>query len=184
MNKVKQQRRIIYHIATSVDGFISGMDGNVNGFLLKGDHTDDFFLTLRNYDTVLMGRKTYEFGFMFGLKPGQPAYPNMTHYIFSRSSEFESNDTVILVKDKEVETIKAIKEKPGKDIWLCGGSQLAGLLLKHRLIDRLSIKINPFLLGEGKPLFRPNDRNFDLNLIQSKTYMNGVVLTDYDIIYK
>ncbi len=177
-------RKIIYHIATSADGYISSTDGNVNGFLLKGDHTDDFFLTLRNYDTVLMGRKTYEFGFMFGLKPGQPAYPNMKHYIFSRSSEYESTDSVILVKDKEIETVRILKEGEGKDIWLCGGSQLAGLLLKNRLIDRLSIKINPFLLGEGKPLFRTPHTNFELNLIQSKTYMNGVVLTDYDIIYK
>ncbi|WP_396021743.1 dihydrofolate reductase family protein, partial [Bacillus cereus group sp. BfR-BA-01380] len=84
---------LIYHVAVSLDNFIAdqGMiDRNINNssFLFDGDHIPDFLSDIHQYDAVLMGRKTYEFGFQFGAKPGEPGYKGIKHYIFSNSMQF------------------------------------------------------------------------------------------------
>ena len=89
-------RKIIYSIAISIDGFIAHKDGSIDGFLMTGEHADDFVASFSHYDTVLMGRGTYAFGFQYGLKPGKPAYQGLKHVIFSKSLRFESNKEVEL----------------------------------------------------------------------------------------
>ena len=75
-------RRIVYYVAASIDGFISGPDGDIAGFVEGGSGVDKYLDDLGRFDTVIMGRKTYEFGYRFGLQPGQPAYPHMRHFCF------------------------------------------------------------------------------------------------------
>jgi len=58
-----------------------------------------------------MGKNTYEFGYKFGLKPGQRAYPHMTHYIFSNSLKFG----VFAKKRNERPTGKTLKNAGNDD---------------------------------------------------------------------
>lgn len=175
-------RKVNYHIAVTLDGFISHEDGSVDGFLMEGEHADEFVQSLSRYDTVLMGRKTYEFGFQFGLKPGQPAYPNLKHYIFSRSLSFDTSDQVALVEAGILEKINTIKHEDGKDIWMCGGGELAGFLLDNDLLDKLTLKVNPVVFGNGRKLFGDCKKTVNLDLLSSKSYGNGVLLNEYEII--
>lgn len=69
--------KIIYYVATSLDGFIAGMNDDISDFVFDGDGVKKYQSDLQEFDTVIMGRKTYEFGYNYGLEPGQPAYPNM-----------------------------------------------------------------------------------------------------------
>ncbi len=62
----------------SLDGFISGVNGDISGFVGDGNGVAKYLADLADYDTVIMGKNTYEFGYRFGLKPGKPAYPHMT----------------------------------------------------------------------------------------------------------
>lgn len=79
-------RKLAYHVGTSLDNYISREDGSVEGFLREGDHVDDYVASLKAYDTVLMGKTTYEWGIKFGgLKPGQAAHPWMNNYVFSKT---------------------------------------------------------------------------------------------------
>ncbi len=82
-------RKITYYAAAAPDGFIEGPNGDVSGFVQQGDGVDQYLKDLQSYDTVIMGRKTYEFGYRFGLVPGQPAYPHIRHYIFSNTLKFD-----------------------------------------------------------------------------------------------
>lgn len=75
-------RKLIYHVATTLDHYIAHEDHSIEGFLQEGDHVTDYVASFQNYDTVIMGKATYEFGYQYGMEPGQPAYPNMKHYIF------------------------------------------------------------------------------------------------------
>lgn len=180
-------RKIIYHVATTLDGFIAHEDGSFDGFVPEGEHVADFLDSIKNYGAILMGKNTYEVGYKYGMKPGDPAYadfnPDMKNYVFSRSAIFESNVRVQLVRQDEIAFIKNLKMEAGKDIWLCGGGALAGTLLEHELIDELLIKLNPVVFGSGIPLFGENKKGLNLNLLSSKTYESGVMLLQYKINY-
>ncbi|USK36671.1 dihydrofolate reductase family protein (plasmid) [Bacillus sp. F19] len=179
---------LIYHVAVSLDNFIAdqGMiDGNINQslFLFDGDHVPDFLSDIQHYEAVLMGGKTYEFGFQFGAKPGEPGYKGIKHYIFSNSMQFESNEEVELIKGDAIGFIKDLKQQGTGKIWLCGGGELAGSLLKHKLIDQLVLKVNPIIVGEGISLFGSIKPCLKLRLVDMKQYSNGVVKPTYNIIY-
>lgn len=68
-------RKIVYYVAGSLDGYISGPNADISGFVGTGSGGDKYLADLSNFDTVIMGRHTYEFGYKFGVQPGQPAYP-------------------------------------------------------------------------------------------------------------
>ncbi|GIP37066.1 dihydrofolate reductase [Paenibacillus sp. J31TS4] len=186
--------QLIYHVATTLDLFIADRNGVADeSVFLYADDGGDFFESVKQYDAVLMGRKTYEYGFQYGLKPGEPsgiaqaAHPEMKHYIFSNELEFESNEKVELVRENAASFCRKLKNDPTSNlqkIWLCGGGQLASELLEHQLIDTLILKINPIMLGDGIPLFASVKQKLNLKLLNSKNYDSGVVVSTYQIEYK
>ncbi|GJM29688.1 MAG: dihydrofolate reductase [Cyclobacteriaceae bacterium] len=177
-------KRIVYYVATSLDGFISGKDGDVSGFTGKGNGVDQYLNDLKEYDTVIMGRKTYEFGYDYGLEPGQLAYPHMAHYIFSDSLILEKKDDALQIVNLDIEVIKKLKNQPGSDIYLCGGGQFAGWLLEHQQIDILKIKLNPLILGAGVPLFGESKVSCQLEFQDAGLYQHGLQIITYGINYE
>ncbi len=170
-------RDLKYHVACTVDGFIAHEDGSVEGFLDKGEHVTEYLESLRNdYDVVLMGRKTYEFGLQFGVTD---PYPWMKQYVFSRAMRESPHENVELVSDGIAELVGRLKSEPGKSIYLCGGAGLATTLLADGLVDEVILKLNPVLFGSGIPLFHDFGEPVDLHLAESKAYGNGVLLLRY-----
>ncbi|MFD1141043.1 dihydrofolate reductase family protein [Larkinella insperata] len=180
-------RKLIYDVAASFDGYIAHSDGSIDGFQTEGEFVTDFLGRIQTYGAVLMGRKTYEWGYAFGLQKGQPAYtqvnPELVNYIFSTSISFEPNDLIQVVSEGEEAFIRQRKAEDGKPLWLCGGGELAGKLLDAHLIDELVVKLNPVVLGEGVRLFGSSQTKAALELIDSKTYDNGLMLMRYQIRY-
>lgn len=172
-------RTIHYDVATSLNGYIAGPDDDISAFLDKGDHVEAYAERLASYDTVLMGRKTYEFGFRYGLQPGQRAYPHMHHVIFSRTLNLPADAVVELVRDDWVNYVRDLKIRPGGDIYLCGGGRFAGLLAAHGLVDRLHLKVAPVLLPGGVPLFEQLDRKIDLKPVSMVRHETGVTTMEY-----
>lgn len=177
--------KLVYHIAITLDNFIADLKGDAGPsiFSHEGDHVPDFISDIQQYDAVLMGRKTYEYGFQFGLKPGEPSPYKLKHYIFSNSMQFESSDEVELIKNDTVGFIRNLKMKENGKLWLCGGGELAGSLIKHKLIDQLVLKVNPLIIGLGTPLFGSVKPRLNLELIDAKQYSNGIIKSTYNIIY-
>lgn len=181
--KSGNMRKIIYYVAVSLDGFIAGPNDDISGFTTNGSGVDKYFSDLNEFDTVIMGRNTYEFGYKYGLIPGQPAYPHMEHYIFSNHLHFEKQHKKVKVRKPDLEEIIRLKESKGTDIYLCGGGQFAGWLLDHRQIDLLKLKLNPFIQGEGVPLFGKSCNNYKTRLLDSTPYEDGLQIMTYEIIY-
>lgn len=190
-------KTLTYYVACSIDGFIAHIDGSHDGFCQDSEYFADLFSSfpetvpshLRSYmginaenqwfDTVLMGRKTYE----IGLKDGVTSpYSHMKQYLFSRSMQESLDKNVELVSEDTIEVVTSLKGQTGKGIWLCGGASLAAALFAHNLIDQLILKINPFLMGSGIPLFSGVIQQTALELTHSKIYKNGVVLVYYNLI--
>ena len=138
---------------------------------IKGDN--------RWFDTVLMGRKTYEVGLKEGITS---PYAHMKQYLFSRSMQTSPDNNVQLVSENAVELVKALKNEQGQGIWLCGGASLAATLFANRLVDQLILKRNPFLMGSGIPLFSGVIQQTALELSDHKIYKNGVLLLYYKVL--
>lgn len=173
-------KKIIYYIASSLDGFIAGKNDNISQFILQGEGVEKYQSDLANYGTVIMGRKTYEFGFRYGLEPGQPAYPNMEHYIFSNSLKIDSLSESVKIEKLSVDRVNEIRQNAKTDIYLCGGGQFAGWLLENRLIDQLKLKLNPIVLGSGTKLFGTSTANENWELTDKESFSDGLQILTYN----
>jgi len=188
-------RKLTYFIATSFDGFVSRSDGALNDFTMDGEHVqdllDDYPETIpthlrsplnvdadaKLFDTVLMGRRTYEVGSSQGFTC---PYQHLKQYLFSNSMNATPDDRVHLVGEDAVGFVRQLKQENGMGIWLCGGPELASTLADE--IDELIVKVNPFLMGEGKPLFARSMPRRGLQLEQHRVYPNGFALFRYAIV--
>lgn len=188
--------QVTYYVACSIDGFIAHSDGSHDGFSQDGEYLADLSATfpetvpshLRDvmgihaenkwFDVVLMGRKTYEVGLNVGVTN---PYPHMKQYLFSRSMKESPDENVELVSEGTVALVKSLKNKAGRGIWLCGGADLATTLFAENLIDKLTLKVNPFLMGSGIPLFSGAIAQTTLKLTDSKIYKNGVLVLHYQV---
>lgn len=174
-------RKIIYHVATTLDGYIAHADNTTAGFSFAGPHVDAYMQQLQRYDTVIMGKNTYEAGYQFGLKAGEAPYPWMQNYVFSKTAEFEIRDPnkLFVIRDNWRETIEELRISSGTDIYLCGGGIFASALLAEGLIDRLRLKISPLVFGKGKKLFEAEAAIREFQLDNITQYGGDVFLAEY-----
>jgi dihydrofolate reductase len=177
----KIMTRIIYYVASSIDGFIAGHDDDISDFVAGGKGVDKYLADLQNFKTVIMGRRTYEFGYQYGLKPGQPAYLHMEHFIFSDTLKIEKLAETVHIEKKSIDRIKEIKESAQSDIYLCGGGEFAGWLLDNGLIDQLKLKLNPIILGNGIRLFGTSKTKAKWSLKDTESFEGGLKILTYDI---
>ncbi len=173
-------RKVILYIATSLDGFIAGPDGNIDWL-----HDPDFEIPNEDFgyqtfydsiDTTLMGNATYQQ--VLGFDVPFP-YEGKTNYVFTRTASQEKDEHVTFISEDIPGFVKQLKEQPGKDIWLVGGGQINSILVEHDLIDQIILSVIPVKLEEGIPLF--NDLNMlkKFGLEKSTSYENGFVQMVY-----
>jgi len=174
-------RKIIYYVASSLDGYIGGLNGDISLFGQGGEGIAQYLKDLQAFDTVIMGRNTYEFGYQYGLEAGKKAYPHMKHYIFSDTLAFEEADEEVYIEKLDLTRIDALKAESGTDIYLCGGGKFAGWLLDYGKIDVLKLKLNPIILGNGIPLFGSSNTAGKLTLTNAERYEDGLQILTFDI---
>lgn len=184
-------RKLIYYVATTLDGFIAHEDGSFDGFSWNDEFIaylldefpetipahlkDDSATHIENkcFDTVLMGRKTYEVGLQQGITN---PYPTLAQYVFSRTLKESPDENITLISENAVEEVRALKKKSGLAIWLCGGADLASIFMKANLIDKLIVKLNPVVIGSGIPMFSGGINTTTLKLTDSNVFKSGHVL--------
>ncbi len=120
--KAGSVRRLRYSVAMSLDGFIAGAGDEYDWIVM--DPTVDFTALLNEFDTALMGRRTFE---MAQRGPGA-TMPGMQTIVCSRTLRAADYPDVT-VKSEAAEAVRALKASPGKDIWLFGGGTLFRCLL-------------------------------------------------------
>lgn len=170
---------VIYDVAVSADGFICGADGDVAAFPQAGEVVDDYVARLGTYASVLMGRRTYEFGYAHGVPPGANPYPNLEAIVVSRTIELPRGAQVRVIREGLSAEVARLR-KAGA-VYLCGGGELAGAMLVAGLIDGLRLKRAPVLLGRGVRLFGDHDRAVPMRLLESRSYGGGVLYQAFDL---
>lgn len=172
---------IIYDVAVSIDGYISGPDGDISGFAHEGPVVDAYAARLQGYACALMGRATYEFGYRFGLEPGQNPYPHLRSYVLSEGISLPSSSEVTQVTTSAASFVKDLRATASGPIYLCGGGALAGSLLQAGLIDVLRLKRAPILLAGGTRLFGSAPTARRLEHRETQTYEGGYVFQEYHV---
>lgn len=171
-------RKIIYYVATSLDGFIARTDGSFDFFVNDDELVADFFASLKSdYGAVVMGRATYEVGLAAGVTN---PYPWLDTHVVSRSMESSPDEAVNIVRD--LEAVEQLRLGDGDPIWLCGGGTLATEMMARGLVDELVLKVNPVVIGDGIPLFRPLERPHVLAAMGApKVYTSGIAVTRFSV---
>ena len=173
-------RKVILGVAVSLDGFIEGPHGEYDWCVPDPDMLvfNDFF---NRFDTIFVGRKTYEMSAEMG--DGPAGFPKFKEYVFSTTLD-KVKDSATLIKGDTKNEVEKIKRETGKDIWLFGGAQLTTSLLNLGLVDELSLAVYPVLLSGGKPLFNNIRDRINLQLLDTKTYSTGVISLTYSLTQK
>ncbi|MEU4564111.1 dihydrofolate reductase family protein [Actinoplanes sp. NPDC023936] len=185
-------RKLVYFVASTIDGFIAAPDGSWDFLVMQDDvpafmkeHYPETLPTQAHaamgiegpnqvFDTVLMGRGTYEPGAAAGLTN---PYAHLRQIVFSRTLSASPDPAVEVVGDDPRTFVAKLKEEPGLDIWLCGGGSLAGELMP--LVDELVIKLNPVVAGAGIPLAATGFDPHGFTLTGTTPLPSGVVVLSY-----
>ena len=142
------------------------------------------FLTLmQNVDALLLGRRTYvtHAEAFEPMAPGNPFGDAMNapkKYVVSRTLDKPIWRDTTIIRDKVIESVRALKAQPGRNILTDGSSQLVHALIAHDLVDELHLLVYPLTLGSGKRLL-PSGVHRAFGLTSATPYPSGVVGLHY-----
>ena len=103
-------RRLRYQVATSLDGYIAGPNGEFDWIIMDPDI--DFAALYAQFDTVVMGRKTFLITIQQG---GSGAMPGLDVVVYSKTLRPADYPAVSILSSDPAESVRSLKAKPGKD---------------------------------------------------------------------
>lgn len=171
-------RKLTYGAAVSLDGFIAGADEALDWLRWSDDARAISNESWAGVDTILMGRKTYEFAVRSG--GGGGGASKLKTFVFSRTMD-SAPDGADLVRDDAVSFVWAMKAAPGGDIILMGGGELAASLIEGGVVDEIGLNVHPVLLGAGVPMIAAMGRRADLSLVEARPIAKDCVLLRYRV---
>jgi dihydrofolate reductase len=172
-------RKIRYAVAMSLDGQIAGPHGEYDW--IGADTEVDFAAFWTQFDTLLMGRRTYELAVHARGKEAFAAFTGVTSIVFSRTLKQQECPQVTVVQELNADWIRDLKAQSGKDIWLFGGGNLFRSFFDSSFVDSIEVAIIPTLLGAGIPLFPPPYTPTKLRLRSHCVYPSGRVSLTYEL---
>lgn len=189
----EQQRELVYYIGASIDGYIAGPAGELDAIPVEPELIEFISTEMpeaipthlraplgladvpnRRWDTLVMGRGTYEPGLDLGITS---PYSHMEQYVVSSTLAADTDADVNFVDTDPVALVRDLKAREGRDIWLCGGGKLAAALIGE--IDAMIIKRYPVVLGRGIPLFDGPYEPSRFTLTENRTLGSGDAVQFY-----
>jgi len=183
-------RKIVVHMAVSLDGFFEGPDRDISWHQVDDELHATFNDYLATTSAFLFGRVTHELMADFWPTADQdPAasgpmpefadiYRRIPRIVFSRTLEQDQWATSVH-REVDPDEIRALQQQPGGDMTI-GGAELIQAFRAHDLIDEYRLFVNPVLLGRGRPLFGPGDAPRDLRLVETRRFGTGVVMLRHE----
>jgi dihydrofolate reductase len=188
-------RKLIVSEFVTLDGVMQapgGKDEDRDGGFEHGGWTipywhDDigktFDALMKECDALLLGRRTYvtHAEAFEPMAPGDPFGDMMNRpkkYVVSRTLKKPIWRDTTIIRDNVIESVRALKAQPGRNILTDGSSQLVHALLEHDLVDELHLLVYPLTLGSGKRVL-PSGVHATFGLTSATPYPTGVVGLHY-----
>lgn len=172
-------RKLICYIAVSLNGKIARADGRVD-WLENAPNPDksdygfaEFYETV---DTTIQGNKTYQQVMSWDM---EFPYKNKENFVITRDKLLTDTEYVQFLSENAIETIRALKAKEGKNIWLIGGGSVNTMIYNAGLLDELRLFIMPVIIPDGIELFTGLPIEKILTLTAMKKYKSGAVELRY-----
>lgn len=172
---MSEQTRIRYGVAMSLDGFIAGPNGEYDWIPDAPDI--DFAPIWAQFDVFLMGRRTWEIA-----RLGPENFKGKQLFVASRTLHPEDIAGATIIPDLTREALQELRERAEKDVWLFGGSDLAGAVYSLGELDGMDISLMPVVLAGGVPFLPPVHLRSRLQLREHKVYGSGIVRLEYDVL--
>jgi dihydrofolate reductase len=183
-------RKLIYCFNASLDGYIATPGGDLGWTVLSDELHQWFNDHMRASGISLYGRKLWEV--MSAHWPTAHEQPDVPPVELDFARAWQETPTVVfsstlekvdgnarLVRTDPVAEITRLKAEDGAPMEI-GGATLAGAAMRAGLVDEYRILTHPVLIGGGAPLFSALDKWVELNLLETRTFPDGVVLTRYE----
>lgn len=168
--------KVILYLDTTTNGMIGKEDGNSD--FTSPEDAKSFTETCRNAGVVIMGRKTYEV-----LYPDSLPLEKGLHVVLTTNESLRSdNPTVNFRNQNPKEVIRWLEESNCPQAVIIGGSQTAGEFMKEGLIHEMIIDIEPIIYGKGMPLFKPDDFDYKLQLLETKMLSSQTIQLHYLVV--
>jgi dihydrofolate reductase len=184
-------RKLIVSEFVTLDGVMQapgGKDEDRDGGFEHGGWTlpywhDDigktFFELMQDCDAFLLGRRTYvTHAEAFEPMPAGDFFGDMMNapkkYVVSTTLQQPLWRDTTIIRENVIESVRALKEQPGRNILTDGSSQLVHALLEHGLVDELHLLVYPITLGSGKRVL-PSGVHATFDLVSATPYPTGVV---------
>lgn len=184
-------RKLKLQIQLTIDGFISGENGEMDWMLLDwSDDLKEYITEITNpVDTILLGRKLAE-GFIpywteafnnpNGEEEGARKMVETPKVVFSKTLLKSEWDRTIIATGELADEVNALKNQAGGDMIVYGGGKFVSSLIKEKLIDELHLLINPAVLGKGMPIFQEVSQIQNFKLMYSKQFECGIIVLKYN----
>lgn len=167
-------RRVVYSVAASLDGYIADPDGGYDW--IPDDPEIDWEAFAARFDTILMGRRTFE------AVDGRPPLPGKETVVFSRSLTPVRSDSLVVTDEDPGSYVARNREREGGHVWLMGGGRLFRTLLEAGEVDEVEVAVVPVLLGDGVPLLPRWGGRAGLALRGQEAHESGLVLLRYALL--
>ncbi|SFQ24374.1 Dihydrofolate reductase [Amycolatopsis arida] len=183
-------RKVVLWMQVSVDGFVEGPNGEFDWPVVGEELHRHFLDEAGTMGTFLYGRKVYEL--MASFWPDPARFGASTEFDLRFSELWKPMPKVVLsttleradwnaevVRGDVAKEVAKLRRRPGGDMVLFGGADIAGTFLREGLLDELRLFVHPVVLGGGTPLFpTPLDR-IGLRLESARTFDSAVVALRY-----
>jgi dihydrofolate reductase len=172
-------RKVTWSAACSLDLMLAGPDGGLDWLRWSDDSAALVGASWQGVDTLLMGRKTYDFAAKSG-GGGDAGDSPIRTFIFSRTMA-EAPKGATLVASDPAAFVRDLKRQEGGGIMIMGGGELATVLIEGNTVDEIGLNLHPVLLGGGTPFFRALAHPVNLSLIEARPLAKDCVHLRYRV---
>lgn len=173
---MQAEAKLRYAVAMSLDGYIAGPGGETDWII--NDPAIDFAEVWSQFDTLLMGRRTYDAA---RARLGAAAFTSHHTVVVSTTLRPEDNANITVLPELSPQSLQVLREGSSKDIWLMGGASLASSILELGELDSIDLNVIPVLLGAGLSLASNLRMPIALKLLSHTTYPSGIVSLLYAV---